>query len=89
MSAANSKIEERYSSGLILLILAHSIKENNRHVDLFLMAQNPPKTKENSGRYNYYRGYYPLHSCSDGIEREKICSELIEKFGESNPDVKV
>ena len=28
------KIEERYSSGLILFILAHSIKENNRHVDL-------------------------------------------------------
>ena len=25
----------------------------------------------------------------NGIEREKICSELIEKFGESNPDVKV
>ena len=34
VSAANSKIEERYSSGLILFILAHSIKENNRHVDL-------------------------------------------------------
>nr|WP_287285055.1 hypothetical protein [Treponema sp.] len=33
VSAANSKIEERYSSGLILLILAHSIKENNRHVE--------------------------------------------------------
>ena len=33
VSAANSKIEERYSSGLILFILAHSIKENNRHVD--------------------------------------------------------
>lgn len=25
----------------------------------------------------------------NGIEREKICSELMEKFGESNPDVKV
>ena len=34
VSAANSKIEERYSSGLILFILAHSMRENNRHVDL-------------------------------------------------------
>ncbi len=42
VSAANSKIEERYSSGLILFFLAHSIKENNRHVDLaqFSEAEN-------------------------------------------------
>ena len=29
-----SDIEERYSSGLIPFIIAHSIRENNRHVDL-------------------------------------------------------
>jgi hypothetical protein len=34
VSAASSKIEERYSSGLILFVLAHSMRENNRHVDL-------------------------------------------------------
>ena len=34
VSAASSKIEERYSSGLMLFIIAHSIRENNRHVDL-------------------------------------------------------
>ena len=34
VSAANSKIEERYSSGLIPFILAHAMRENNKHVDL-------------------------------------------------------
>ncbi len=34
VSAANSKIEERSSSRLIPCILAHSMRENNRHVDL-------------------------------------------------------
>ncbi len=33
VSAASSKIEERYSSGLIPFIIAHSIRENNRHVE--------------------------------------------------------
>lgn len=34
VSAASSKIEERYSSELISFIIADSIKENNKQVDL-------------------------------------------------------